>query len=635
MENGNLLYIKISINQRENLYSEVTQMAVEYISEIINDEYQQWQSNDTIFITASTGAGKSYFILHTFLEWQIRKGKRTLYLVNRRILAEQLKQELVHEISYKLYRKFGSQWGGVDHYITITTYQGIEKGLIGNNPFEVIQWLSSFDCVVCDECHYFYTDSNFNTRTELSYLAIQEVFDTKLQIYLSATPDKIKTSKERYLMNRKMPYYPNPEQLVTRERHPIKEYSAVSDIAVNLHIIDKDIDIITEVTKNTHMKWLIFVDNIERGKSIQKVLRHNTGMEEDEIIFLDADYENNKEAEKSVRELVENKKSSKKVVISTAVIDNGVTFQDNELTHIAVLADTKETFLQMLGRKRRNENERIELYICKRNLDYFEKRLKYTELIQDIFFRSQMELQYLYALYFVFEAHSPDADYNSYFHRNDIHYVQALRECARREGVKYCQKSSFIQQQDILDKLIFESGFGCLKRFCCSVGGIITYNQFSVERLADLREYYTGIIQELEMDEDAFVKCQCRWMKIPDDKVTEAIKCFHEDLFAKCRRILESAIKKILIDKEGHLTAEENKDWKKEVKEQLAFFVKQGKTDGCSVKGSASWWKPDRNLTPEIFNFCMEEAELPYEMKKLDRNANYYCIIQEKLNQIK
>lgn len=607
-------------------------MSVEYISEIINDKYQQWRSNDTIFITASTGAGKSYFILHIFLKWQIRNEKKTLYLVNRRILAEQLKKELNQEISPELYREFGPQRGGVDNYITITTYQGIEKGLIGNDPAKEIQWLSSFDCVVCDECHYFYTDSNFNTRTELSYLAIQEVFDTKLQIYLSATPDKIKTNKERYLANRKMPDYPNAEQLVTGERLPIKEYSVVSDMAVNLHIIDKDIDIITEVSKNTHMKWLIFVDNIERGRSIQNELQNNSDIKEDEIIFLDADYENDKEAEKSVKELVENKKSSKKVVISTAVIDNGVTFQDDELTHIAVFADTEETFKQMVGRKRRNEDERIELYICKRSLDYFKKRLQYAKYTLDIFFKNQTELQCLYNGYDLSDKRNTSVDNDRYFNRKIIHYVQALKEWTMREGVMYYPRFKTIQQQKVLDKFICDPSYECLKRFCCSANGIITYNQFSVDRLADLQEYYTSIVQELEKDEDAFVKRQCRWMNISDAEVTKAIEYFNEDSFTQHRRILESAVKKIIEDKEGRLTEEENRAWKAEVKEQLEFFVKQGETNGRSVKGSKGLSKSDRNLTESVFNFCMKEAKLLYEMKTAGRNANYYCIIQEKPN---
>ena len=46
-------------------------------------------TRDIIFITASTGAGKSYFILNVYLDWIIQRGGKLLYLVNRRILREQ------------------------------------------------------------------------------------------------------------------------------------------------------------------------------------------------------------------------------------------------------------------------------------------------------------------------------------------------------------------------------------------------------------------------------------------------------------------------------------------------------------------------------------------------------------------
>lgn len=36
-----------------------------YIAEKIGEEYQKWTVGDEIVISASTGSGKSYFILHT------------------------------------------------------------------------------------------------------------------------------------------------------------------------------------------------------------------------------------------------------------------------------------------------------------------------------------------------------------------------------------------------------------------------------------------------------------------------------------------------------------------------------------------------------------------------------------------
>lgn len=167
-----------------------------YISDIIGNAYKEWGREDTIFLTASTGAGKSQFILHDFLEWQIQQTKQNrerrehrniLYLVNRKILKKQIQKDLEGRES-DFFEKFRVNY---NNYITIATYHNLENG-IKKKGIDTIKWMKHFWCVICDECHYFYTDSNFNTETELSYLAIREVFDTKLQIYISATADKVK-----------------------------------------------------------------------------------------------------------------------------------------------------------------------------------------------------------------------------------------------------------------------------------------------------------------------------------------------------------------------------------------------------------------------------------------------------------
>ncbi len=50
-------------------------------------------------------------------------------------------------------------------------------------------------------------------------------------------------------------------------------------------------------------------------------------------------------------------------------MDNGISLEDEYLRNIVIMADTKETFIQMLGRKRiKNNNEKLNLYILKRDI---------------------------------------------------------------------------------------------------------------------------------------------------------------------------------------------------------------------------------------------------------------------------
>lgn len=153
-----------------------------YVSDEIQMDYKEWKPGEVILITASTGRGKSYFVLHTYLKWAIENNYRILYLVNRRILQKQLKEE-IKEI--EIYGEFGLGSIDIDQYIYIDTYQNIENSLKNFGALEKLKWMDKFQVVVCDECHYFYTDSNFNTGTELSYLAVKEIFARKIRIYIS------------------------------------------------------------------------------------------------------------------------------------------------------------------------------------------------------------------------------------------------------------------------------------------------------------------------------------------------------------------------------------------------------------------------------------------------------------------
>lgn len=160
-------------------------MERQYITAEIGKEYQNWANRDIVFITASTGAGKSHFILNVYLDWVIQRRGKLLYLVNRRILREQIQNEVNTEITRVISEKNGVDTN-IQNYIEITTYQALENRL-KSSYYEACKCLESmqkFTCVVCDECHYFYTDSNFNTGTELSLDLIRELFDNKLSKFL-------------------------------------------------------------------------------------------------------------------------------------------------------------------------------------------------------------------------------------------------------------------------------------------------------------------------------------------------------------------------------------------------------------------------------------------------------------------
>ncbi|MCD8149283.1 MAG: DEAD/DEAH box helicase family protein, partial [Clostridiales bacterium] len=74
----------------------------------------------------------------------------------------------------------------------------------------VLEEYLGFDCVVCDEAHYFLSDSTFNNRTWISYAWVMMLFKNKVMIFISATikdvTDYIKNDISEYSFD-KTPWY--------------------------------------------------------------------------------------------------------------------------------------------------------------------------------------------------------------------------------------------------------------------------------------------------------------------------------------------------------------------------------------------------------------------------------------------
>lgn len=559
------------------------------ITDVIGEDYKKWENGEIIFITASTGSGKSYFILHTFLKWALEKGMKILYLVNREILKKQLENNL-NQISYE----YCTEWGfrqNIENFISIRTYQSIENHLRNFQDQKENNILNKFQCVVCDECHYFYTDSNFNTGTELSYTIINNVFSNKIRVYISATIENMK----RRIENDKQNYgdIHTIHRLRENEVYGLeKNYEKI-----RLKIIDDDDSLILQITESlssTHEKWLVFVDRIDKGKKIKKAIQNKMEIEKDGIIFIDADYEEDVDTNSTVKEIVNCQKTKKRVVISTAVMDNGISFSDEDLINIAIFADTKETFLQMLGRKRENKKE-IQLYICKRNKEHFTKRFQYVEQILQCYERYKEEIHILYR---------QDLNRQEEFHR---------------------------AHQKILNIILsdnYEGNF--MRKICCAANGLIRPNSFSISRCIDLKKYYSELKEKIEKDENAFLKQQAEWLGLSEDKLNRAIAEFEVDEFTKNFKMLKNEIEDIIDNKQGKLTEEENIEWKIKIRKSLEFFIEKAEQEGEKIKGSSGIGKSDRPLTEDLFNTCMDVAQLPYSMKKSLQKEDSYCTIIRK-----
>lgn len=94
--------------------------------------------------------------------------------------------------------------------------------------------------------------------------------------------------------------------------------------------------------------------------------------------------------------------------------------------------------------------------------------------------------------------------------------------------------------------------------------------------------------------------------------------------------MLKNEIEDIIDNKQGKLTEEENIEWKIKIRKSLEFFIEKAEQEGEKIKGSSGIGKSDRPLTEDLFNTCMDVAQLPYLMKKSLQKEDSYCTIIRK-----
>lgn len=141
-------------------------------------------------------------------------------------------------------------------------------------------------------------------------------------------------------------------------------------------------------------KWLIFVSSKKKGEDIKNYLQTKNV----DSVMITAETKYHKKGlgglvpkEYEVYDSIINKcKSTVRVTLATAVLDNGVNLKDSALKHLAILEMNPTTFLQMIGRKRlESPEEQINLYLQSKDTGeikaYFERSiLQYVRFLVEL-----------------------------------------------------------------------------------------------------------------------------------------------------------------------------------------------------------------------------------------------------------
>lgn len=564
-----------------------------FISDEIGDEYQEWRTQNVVFLTAPTGSGKTTFVLEKLVGYAESRNAKIIYLVNRKILKKQIMSIINSNICFKV--------KNVKEVIEVKTYQELEekyKNGIGNPDYErytesvgeMDKWkgnIPRYDIVVADECHYFFSDSTYNPHTWISYDWIMYHRYWSILIFMSATIDRIKEYILKDIEYKRVE--PIPEQnleqtqsekatLKTSIKYPtdrilkgelcVKEYTAKADYShIDVHILD-GIDSIIDVVKEKKKKWMIFVDSIKKGRYIHDALLNS----EVDSVFIDARWEDDNDdiVLDSIGNMVKEQDFKQQVVVAISVIDNGISIKNVELRNLVVMADTKEQFIQMLGRKRLSYDEdkkpeKINLFLLKNSKENFSKRLSYVE--------SNME--YI----------------GKYYDSNDDH----------KTVLEKIQKS--------------QNWYRCFRNVCYVTKESVVLNKFSIEQYAYLRDNYVDIINRFEdEDEYAFVRKQAEWIGI--EGIEDVINEYKEAVKYKVGTIINKymGIK---------LEANKNAELRNLIRVDLKEMLKEYEGDDAEGKikkiisdlGKRSSEKEKRPFTDERFNFIMDVLNMGYRME--------------------
>lgn len=434
-----------------------------YIKNLIENDYKMWKGGDSIFIKAPTGTGKTTFVLNQLLEEAKKDGREVLYLNNRFLLKEQVKSKVIQmqgltEIEAEIVEKT-SEFDG----ITILSYQELQEYIEHNSDSKYKS--NRYKFVVFDEIHYLMEDALFNPKIIYLLDFIKHAGQTK--IFMSATLDEVEEflldegiigeilwGTEEIVRDNVFRYHINKclEQIlpghcclwkydIHKQNHNIKTY-----------YFEEIEEVIDEINKSKD-KFLIFVNNKEKSEKWKDKIHRK-------VDSISADCK----SDEVLKQIINKEKFEADVLLTTKVLDNGVNFIDSSLKGVVLNTASKTEFIQMLGRKRLQQGEEIDLFIPIKSVNYF----------------------------------------------NGLIYMNIKESLAKIEQIKYTD--------DFLNELLENKEFfNVARKFFVFDNKVPKVNICAVRKLENQKEELIRMKSEIEEDKYAFVKEQLNWLDLDDD----------------------------------------------------------------------------------------------------------------------
>lgn len=354
-------------------------MRKKYLYDMIGEDFKTWEGKK-VLITAPTGMGKSTFIVKKLLPFHQKQNKKLLILCNRRLLRDQYWFDLVCQYS---------NFTDLEESVQLMTYQELAKKSRNQNSINGI--LSDFQTIVCDESHYFYSDSDFNGYGTFALLQMIISAGLKKQIiFLSATMEEVKPLIQQVINTIGMVELADgslhKKSNVNNEFLQIieKDYSADEDYQRFQCLSMPDEPTLCDYLANSPKKSLVFIDSKERAFKMRERLVKGGKLDSQDVEILHSDNIDSSCNDELVRQLSICHKLIPKILITTAVLDNGVSIHDEEIGNVVIITESKISFLQMLGRVRAESVNKCNLIFVVRSKEVFLKRKnKYAQSLDE------------------------------------------------------------------------------------------------------------------------------------------------------------------------------------------------------------------------------------------------------------
>ena len=315
-----------------------------YVSDRISQEdIAAWNPDVSVFIDASTGSGKSTFVLEDLCEYARGKGQKILLFENRKPNRIQFTERVKAQ--------------GKDDVVLVQTYQSLEPNKKEDGTEEDTKVdLENYAYIVCDECHYFLDDSPFNEFTKVSYRAILKA-RKPVKIYMSATGEAIKEQLKKDGVKLKVYKITNKSP-----KYHISFRGDCRGAAV------KFADDMIKLQKKTVM----FVNSI----STLKKLKEKYGSQVIAYCSEQNDWKPTKKDKQAVEEMIHNggKIPGDYLILAiTSVLYNGVDIWDEDVHTVYIEFMERDKICQALGRIRGNRE--MSVYF----LDYKDKKIQQAQ----------------------------------------------------------------------------------------------------------------------------------------------------------------------------------------------------------------------------------------------------------------